>query len=308
MIYNLKNTPLYKSLNLSHGTHHAYLFTSIDSELNNQIALTFAKSLICDNKTCCNSCPACMQFDGNSHPDCTIINQPTIKVDDVNKLIEKLNTKPISANVKVFVILNAENINEIAQNKLLKSLEEPNQSNIFILSCSKIDKLLPTVLSRLHKISLPKISSNDLSIISEELSTQGINLKKYSNGNITLTDILNFELNDNHKKTILALKHVFQNLKSSQDIPQVSHSLPDCDKKLFLSIMQKTFFDILNSNMSIDDELTSIIKATFSKQAIIKCLPWIEDSYKKLSSNVNFSYILDNLLFNILKEKFLCKQ
>ena len=33
-----------------------------------------------------------------------------------------------------------------------------------------------------------------------------------------------------------------------------------------------------------------------------------EDAYKKQMSNVNFGYILDNLLFNILKEKFLCKQ
>ena len=34
----------------------------------------------------------------------------------------------------------------------------------------------------------------------------------------------------------------------------------------------------------------------------------IENSYKKQMANVNLSYILDNLLFNILKEKFLCKQ
>ena len=34
----------------------------------------------------------------------------------------------------------------------------------------------------------------------------------------------------------------------------------------------------------------------------------IENSYKKQMSNVNLGYIIDNLLFNILKEKFLCKQ
>ena len=34
----------------------------------------------------------------------------------------------------------------------------------------------------------------------------------------------------------------------------------------------------------------------------------IEESYIKQMSNVNFGYILDILLFNILKEKFLCNQ
>lgn len=308
MILSLKNTQIYKSLNLSHGLHHAYLFTSLDKELNNQIALTFANSLICDLNNCCHECNACVQFENNSHPDYILIDQQSIKVEDVNKLIDKLNTKPISNNTKVFVILNAENINEIAQNKLLKSLEEPNQYNIFILTCSKIDKLLPTVLSRLNKINLPKISPFDLRVLSNELSSKGVDINKYLNGEFSLTDIINFESNDNYKKTLSSIKFVFSNLKSSQDIPLVVSAFPDCDKHLFLAILQRVFLDSLNSTISVDAELSTLIEQTFSKKAVIHCLPLIEDAYKKLTSNVNFNYILDNLLFNILKEKFLCNQ
>lgn len=308
MIETLKDTQLYKSLNLTKEMHHAYLFSSIDKELNNNIALTFAKTLICENSTSCDVCRACQQFNSNSHPDFILLNQAAIKVEDANKIIEKLSTKPISNKVKVFVILNAENINDIAQNKLLKSLEEPNSSNIFILTSSKIDKLLPTILSRLHKIGLPKLSTYDKQIIKDELLQQGVDLQKYVSGDLTLTDIINFETNENYKNTLYAIQYVFENLKSSQDIPKVASSLPDFDKMLFLPILEKLFLSCLNKQKVFNSYLETLINSTFSEKAIIKCLPLVEDAYKKQMANVNFGYILDNLLFNILKEKFLCKQ
>ena len=51
-----------------------------------------------------------------------------------------------------------------------------------------------------------------------------------------------------------------------------------------------------------------LLKDNFSTKALVNCLPHIEKAYRMHCSNVVFSYILDNLLFNILKEKFLCKQ
>ncbi len=306
MIETLKNTQLYKSLNLSKETYHAYLFSSLDKELNNEIALTFAKTLICENKSSCNQCFSCAQFNNSSHPDFILIDQASIKVEDVNKIIDKLNTMPISSNFKIFVILNAENINEIAQNKLLKSLEEPNPKNIFILTTSKMDKLLPTILSRLHKITVPKLNNNDKLVIADEMLSNGVNINKYSTEN--LTEIINFETDENYKNTVDAIKYIFENLKSSQDIPRVATTLPTHDKNLILPIMQKLFLSCLNGENFFDENLATNIKNNFSKKATIHCLPLIEEAHKQQKANVNFSYILDNLLFNILKEKFLCKQ
>lgn len=307
MIENLRNTNLYKSLNLNKNLHHAYLFHSIDKQLNNNIAMLFAKSIMCENKSGCNSCFACKQFNSNSHHDFVKIDQTSIKVEDVNNLINKLNTKPLSSDYKVFVILNAENINEIAQNKLLKSLEEPNSSTIFILTTSKIDKLLPTVLSRLHKINVPKLTSQDLNIISAELKQNNVNIEKHLTSNMSLTEILNFETDKDYQNTLNSIKYIFENLKSSQDIPKIVNSLPEFEKTLFFPILQKVFMVCINNELCFDD-LTNIINSTYPKQALINSLKLIEDAYKKQISNVNFGYVLDILLFNILKEKFLCKQ
>ena len=308
MIETLKNSNLYKNLNLSKSSHHAYLFSSLDKELNNNIALVFAKSIICENKNCCELCPACKQFNSFSHPDVTILDQSSIKVEDVNNLISKLSTKPISSSHKVFVILNAENINEIAQNKLLKSFEEPNESTIFILTTSKIDKILPTILSRLRKINLPKIQKEDLKVCAQELKQSNIDLEKYYNSIMTLTEILDFETSPNHKNTINAIKYIFENLNSSQDIPRVASSLPEFDKTLFFSLLQKLFISCINQEFYLNEDVCNLINSKLSKQVLINCLPLVEDAYLKQASNVNFGYILDNLLFNILKEKFLCKQ
>ena len=172
MINCIKNTTSYTSLNLSKEFFHAYLFYSNDKELNNNLALSFAKSFVCEFNNACNSCSGCKQFIASTHPDIMILNQSAIKVEDANNIISKLNTKPIYSKYKVFVVLNAENINEIAQNKLLKSIEEPSSSSIFIFTSTKTDKLLPTVISRLHKVYVPMLSDNDKILVAKELKEQ----------------------------------------------------------------------------------------------------------------------------------------
>lgn len=308
MIDCIKNTTVYKSLNLNNSFFHACLFYSFDKVLNNNVALNYAKSILCENKNGCGTCFACKQFDSNSHPDFVLIDQNQVKVEDANAIIDKLNTKPISAKHKVFVILNAENINETAQNKLLKSLEEPNESSIFILTSAKTDKLLPTVLSRLYKFYVPKLMRVDKSLIAGELKKTQIDISKYVDSDFSLTEMINYTTNQNYIQTLNEINKLFLNLKTSQDIPIVVSSLGAYDKNLFLPILEDIFLDCLNSKGKFDAQTLAIFKSNFNEKAIVKCLPLIEEAYKKQMSNVNFSYILDNLLFNILKEKFLCKQ
>jgi len=224
----------------------------------------------------------------------------------INNIIQKLATKPIIADKKIFIILNIENMNEIAQNKLLKSLEEPNPCNVFILTCAKTDKVLPTVLSRVNKIFVPKLSKDDLFLIKDNLIQQNISIDKYIGSDLSLTDIINNETNEDYKNTVTQIYNIFVNLKTSSDIPNVVSKIYNIDKNVFFPIMQQSFLSSLKNNNS-SDPLINLIKTNFSEKAIIRCLDLIEKYYIMQMSNVNFTYLLDNLLFNILKEKFLCK-
>ncbi len=308
MLESVKQTSVYSALKLNNVLSHAYLFYSADKEKNNQIALTFARSLVCTNGTGCGICNGCKQFVGNSHPDVIVLQQDSIKVDDVKLLIEKLSTKPISANKKVFVILNAETINETAQNKLLKSLEEPNESTIFVLTTTKTDKLLPTILSRLNKVFVPNFSVNDKFLISNELLKQNIDISKFVEKDFSLTEMLNLATNEEYFKTINQISQLFYNLNSTADIPKVASALEVENKQLFFSCLTEMLLSCLNEKENkFDEKILLPIKLKFNNKALMKCLPLVDEGYKYLMSNVNFSYILDNLLFNMLKEKFLCK-
>lgn len=302
MLKNVKNTNAYKALALHENLSHAYLFYSNDKEFNNQVALTFACSIICKDHTACGKCDACLQFLNKSHPDCFILNDKSIKVEDVNRMLDKMSTLPVSSEHKIFVILNAENVNERAQNKMLKSLEEPNSKNIFIITTNKTDKILPTILSRLNKIRVPNLTENDKILLIEEYKTQNIDLNKYKNFD-TLTEMLAFT-EDKTLSTMNCITQIFDNLTSTADIPNVVSKIGDIDKDKFFPIMQDMFVCVLKNSNKYEKKQIASIALRFPANVIIKCLPLIDDAYKKLKSNVNFTYILDNLLFNILKEKF----
>ena len=302
MLECLSQTNLYKSIGVNKNLKHAYLFHSLDRELNNQIALTFARSLFCANN--CGVCDICKQFEMRSLLDLTVIDQQSVKVEDVNSIINKTATKPVSNKYKIFVILNAERINELAQNKLLKTLEEPNSSNIFILTSSKIDGLLPTIISRLTKIYIPKLQTVDQSIILKELSSKGITINN-SILDFSLTNILNFSTNDEYISTFNELIKLFTNLSTTQDIPKCVSNLNIKNKEIFFEILMKSFNDVI-FNTPNNKQLYEVLSTKFPIKALSNCLPLIDKSYRMCMANVNFGYVLDNLLFNILKEKFLC--
>jgi len=305
---NLQKTNLYKSLKLEANQTHAYMFYSLDKELNNSVALTFAKNQICENNSACGLCSKCLQFDNLSYPDFYLFDLNQFKVEDANILVSKLDTTPISGDKKVFVILNAETINETAQNKLLKSFEEPNSSTLFILTSSKLDKILPTILSRMKKIFVPSLSLEDKKLLSSEIMKENLDYEKFVNSNLNLSELALLTKDADYIKITESLKDIFKNLKSSQDVPKCTTKTTGLKKDLFFSTLENLFLDCLKGRADrFDKELLELVRENFNKKTLMNCLPFIEEAYKKHMSNVNFTYIVDNLLFDILKEKFLCK-
>ena len=46
---------------------------------------------------------------------------------------------------------------------------------------------------------------------------------------------------------------------------------------------------------------------TYKIPVLIRILKLIDEAIRKVEANVNFNYVLDELFYNILKEKYLCK-
>ena len=78
-----------------------------------------------------------------------------IVINQVRALADFMNISTHRQGRRVVLLYPAEAVNSFAANALLKSLEEPNPNTVFVLVSHSIDQLLPTILSRCHKIPLP---------------------------------------------------------------------------------------------------------------------------------------------------------
>jgi DNA polymerase-3 subunit delta' len=88
--------------------------------------------------------------------------QGNIPVEETRKLVQKISLKPFEAPFKVVMLWNPETLNASAGNALLKTLEEPPSSTLFILVCAEPDKLLTTIISRTQRVSIGAVDVEDL--------------------------------------------------------------------------------------------------------------------------------------------------
>lgn len=149
------------------GPRHAYLFLGPPQVGKSTLARTFAQALLCngDGSRPCGVCRSCQLMARVSHPDFRLV-QPrdktgavdradgTIKVEQAAELIHEAALRPVEAGRRVFLIQDAHTANDSFANKLLKTLEEPPESVVLLLTALDRSSVLPTILSRCQVIEL----------------------------------------------------------------------------------------------------------------------------------------------------------
>lgn len=124
----------------------------------------FIGSLFCHEHRFCGECPACAQIKAGFHPDILRIipGGQSIKVENISEVGGWISQKPFEASYKAVLIPQADLMVEVAQNKLLKSIEEPPEHTVFLLGAASRKNLLPTVLSRCIIIRMRQNAAPDL--------------------------------------------------------------------------------------------------------------------------------------------------
>lgn len=88
-----------------------------------------------------------------SNPSETSNQQVYYRTDQVwMDLLKPMSLTRAEGHYKVNIIIDAEAMNETAANNFLKLLEEPPPQTIFLLTTSRPDQLLPTILSRCQRL------------------------------------------------------------------------------------------------------------------------------------------------------------
>ena len=88
---------------------------------------------------------------------------------DVERILTMQTTKAYEADYKVFIIWFPEKIYASMAHKLLKCLEEPDGKTLFLLVSENQEQILPTIISRLQLVKIPKFNTQQfVEIISHE--------------------------------------------------------------------------------------------------------------------------------------------
>lgn len=77
-----------------------------------------------------------------------------IKKDQILELQERIKTKPVLSDYIFYILTPAETLSEISSNKLLKTIEEPNENVIGFLLTTNSDLIISTIKSRCEYIKL----------------------------------------------------------------------------------------------------------------------------------------------------------
>jgi DNA polymerase III subunit delta' len=176
---------------------NAYLFVGPPNVGKTLTALQLAKVLNCeragefadaDGVECCDECPNCRDLNQAHHPDLMVVRPRVslkgdddiadtaddaedseetpdfveiegsmIRVQQITSLIEHSFLKRVRAKRKVYIVTAVETMNAEAENRLLKTLEEPPPNTVLILTSSNLGALLPTTISRCQVIKFEPV-------------------------------------------------------------------------------------------------------------------------------------------------------
>ncbi len=311
----------WKDLTLQKANHqltHSYMLISKDKVILDMVSSHLSALLLCEEGELCGTCSNCAKVLAGTHPDVFVYpKDESIKKDDINDIREHINYKPFEAGSKVFVLNKFSSANDVSQNKLLKSLENPPANTFFILCVDNEIPVLSTIFSRCKKIYLPTLSSekvmeylrlNGAGIGAKDISyiAEG-RLDKATNFSSNMTYMQNYDL---VVDSLTMLNKSSTMLKVSSKLYQKSAYLED-----LLEIMESILADVLYvrlnkkelvSNKNILDKIEKLAE-DYSADAIDLIIKKIYEIRKQIDFNCSKNSLIDNLLLYILEVKYLCK-
>ena len=254
----------------SNNISHSYLFLGKEGIGKKKIALEFCKQILNVNNL--ENCPDFKLIEKKQDKNNIIVEQIR------EEILKDIYVAPISSNKKVYIINDFEDLNTSAQNALLKTLEEPPSYVVIILISSKLEKILPTIVSRVNIIKFNKISNQILKeYISKNYSTK-INdiILDFFDGSIGMINILMYDENIDNLFKI---------------------------DKLYNKIIAKDYIGCIQvlSNLDLSKEYSiNYLMYLFNLNNNHICVNIINKAYNNLKNNGNYDITIDNMILKCI--------
>ena len=297
---------------------HAYMVISPDTLALNNLFEIVACAVYCKDDACL-ACTTCHRILHGNHADVKFINSDNknLKVEDVESLIDDTGTRPFESDHKLYFVFSADKRNAAAQNKLLKTLEEPQKTVTIFLGVSRESAMLDTVKSRTKKITLDRFSQEE---ISSALKEEGFPSDSAETAAACADGMLgrakeiaeDKSFAENYAQTV----NVFKNLKKSGDVASfLNEKVLDKERlPVFLDIASLIVRDMmaaktderLITNRRTAEEIKEMSQ-DYSLLALSNILYLINEERKKLNVYVSSVGVAENLLLGILEVKYKCR-
>ncbi|MFN2555877.1 MAG: DNA polymerase III subunit gamma/tau [Nitriliruptorales bacterium] len=146
--------------------HHAFLLTGPRGTGKTSTARILAKAVNCTEgptSVPCQVCELCVAIADGSSIDVIELDMASHGgVDDARELRERALFVPARARRKVYILDEVHMASSAAFNALLKLIEEPPPHVLFAMATTDLQKVLPTIMSRVQRLDLRRVNSDDL--------------------------------------------------------------------------------------------------------------------------------------------------
>lgn len=301
---------------------HAYLFRGATGIGKKTTAHAFACLINChspvDFQEPCGTCNSCRKFRSGNHPDFMKIEPDgaAIKIKQIRDLKHALTFPPFEAKYRVVLLTDVHTMRREAANSLLKTLEEPPDDTILVLTGDEAQEILPTIVSRCQVIPfhvLPYDKVAEALMAEEEIAPEdAATLAAVAEGSLGRARLL-------LKKDLLSIRQqiVAQLLELSPEQPEAAEvilTLADQAAKLkedleeLLDILRLWINDLILQANGItgkihNHDLVPYIKAACQRwnvQQLSDKISRIETAHKQLARNCNRVLVCEVLFFGLL--------
>lgn len=303
---------------------HAYLFRGPDGVGKKRFARGLAAAVNCRNLQgvqACGICVSCKKLLSGNHPDYLVVEpeKGAIKIDQVRKVCRELSYPPYESPTRIVVLEDVHTMRREASNSLLKTLEEPPEKNLLILTAESSSEVLSTITSRCQVIpffGLTEAQTKEVlgattgPALKQDMSAQDqfilARLAEGSPGKATLlatTDILKLW----HSLRLILLDPIYKRdselgavLTCAEDLGALKTDFEHLLAILRLWIRDHIFS--LNGLESVNIQTWGEYEDDFSwsLESCYVALDLLEDVEKKMVYNCNLALCCEVLLFKLL--------
>ena len=311
----------------------ALLFTGEEGIGKKLFALEVARALNCrspKDHEACGVCPSCVriaklnypqredaeewtQIIWTDHPDVGLVVAPrrVLRVEQMRQIEKEANYRPFEGKARVFLIDEADKLNDASANALLKVLEEPPRTSHLILITARPAMLLPTILSRCQMIRFSPLTPDEIQshLVKNDIDLKTARLRARaaggSMGRALSGDLVTFT---SQRKAMLK---VLNALVLSDDRAQLLRSAEQLNEAQYkdefeerLDVLETLIRDAWMLSLGVDtskivnEDLSAELKEIAQKMDPSRAGDWIlqiEDLREQLIVNVNRKITVDSL-------------